>query len=67
VKVGDLVKKRNIPVDHSVSGAIGIVVAINMVERHDGTVDSPTVQVQWPGDYGKFWTTTQSLEVVSKA
>ncbi len=67
MKLGDLVRKRNVPPDHPVRDAIGIVVAINEITRNDGTVDSPTVQVQWPGDYGKFWTTTQSLEVVSEA
>ena len=67
MKPGDLVRKRNVPPGHPVRDAIGIVVAINEVTRSDGTVDSPTVQVQWPDDYGKFWTTTQSLEVVSKA
>ncbi len=67
MKLGDLVRKRNVPPDHPVRDAIGIVIALRPVTRLDGTVDSPTVQVQWPGDYGKFWTTTQSLEVVSEA
>ena len=67
MKPGDLERKRNVPPGHPVRDAIGIVVAIHHVPRRDGTVDSPTVQVQWPGDYGKFWTTTQSLEVVSEA
>ena len=67
MKLGDLVRKRNVPPGHPVRDAIGIIVAINEVTRSDGTVDSPTAQVQWPGDYGKFWTTTQSLEVMSEA
>ena len=67
MKPGDLVRKRNVPLGHPVKDAIGIVVAVNEVTRRDGTVDSPTVQVQWPDGYGKFWTTTQSLEVVSEA
>jgi len=46
-------------------GAVGVVVRINEVERIDGSWDTPTVRVWWPHDYGTFWTTQESLMIVS--
>jgi len=63
VKVGDLVRKKYKP---GMAGTkVGVIVAINEVPRRDGTSDTPIVRVQWPADYGSFWTTAQSLEILS--
>tara|TARA_R110000851_G_scaffold264772_1_gene417387 strand:+ start:278 stop:478 length:201 start_codon:yes stop_codon:yes gene_type:complete len=64
VKIGDLVRKR-MPCPPLSPGAVGVVVRINEVERIDGSWDTPTVRVWWPHDYGTFWTTQESLMIVS--
>lgn len=61
MKVGDLVRKR----DPWVHDMVGVVVRVNEVQRHDGSWDTPTVRVWWPREYGMFWTTTESLVIVS--
>jgi hypothetical protein len=63
VKVGDLVRKKYKP--GMVGTKVGVILAINEVPRRDGTSDTPIVRVQWPDDYGKFWTTSESLMIVS--
>ena len=65
MKVGDLVRKKYKP--GMVGTRIGVIVAVNEVPRRDGTSDIPVVRVQWPVDYGAFWTTVRSLEILSKA
>ena len=65
MKVGDLVKKKYKP--GFVQGLIGIVLHVNAWQRMDGTFETPSVRIQWPGDYGVFWTTSDSLEIVSEA
>jgi len=62
VKIGDLVRKRNLPPCHPI---IGLVVKINHTHYSDGSCDSPTVRVSWSDGYGTFWTTTGSLEIIS--
>jgi len=54
VKVGDLVKKH--------SGTV-IGVVIETARPSPNTA----VKVCWPGDYGVFWTTARSLEVISES
>lgn len=61
MKVGDLVRKR----DPWVHDMVGVVVRVNEVQRHDGSWDTPTVRVWWPREYGMFWTTPESLVIVS--
>mgnify|MGYP003662044608 FL=1 len=43
------------------SGMIGVVIEIHPVLSWA----TPTVRVVWPKDYGTFWTTMDTLEVVS--
>ena len=66
VKVGDLVRKKYKP-GLATEGLVGIVLHVNTWTRVDGTTDTPSVRVKWPGDYGIFWTTSDSLEIVSEA
>ncbi len=66
MKVGDLVKKKT-KTCLATEGLVGIVVNVNTWERLDGTIGTPTIRVNWPGDYGVFWTTLDSLEIVSEA
>jgi len=66
MKIGDLVKKKYKP-GIVTEGLVGVVVYANTWQRVDGTFETPSVRVQWPGDYGTFWTTSDSLEIVSKA
>ena len=66
MKVGDLVKKKYKP-GLATEGLVGVVVRVNTWQRVDGTIDTPSIRVQWPGDYGTFWTTSDSLEIVSEA
>lgn len=66
MKVGDLVKKKYKPGLVN-EGMIGIVLHVNTWQRVDGTIDTPSVRVKWPGDYGTFWTTGDSLEIVSES
>ena len=61
MKVGDLVRKR----DPWVQDTVGVVIKINAVQRRDGSWDTPTVRVWWPDGYGTFWTTSESLVIVS--
>jgi hypothetical protein len=61
MKVGDLVRKLR-PACHPI---IGLVVKINHIPRSDGSYNSPTVRVSWSDGYGCFWTTTDSLEIIS--
>lgn len=63
MKVGDLVRKKYKP--GLVGTKVGVIVAINEVPRRAGTSDTRVVRVQWPADYGLFWTTAQSLEILS--
>jgi hypothetical protein len=65
VKVGDLVRKKYKP--GMMDTKVGIILAINEGANRDSTFDTPVVRVQWPADYGCFWTTSASLEIVSKA
>ncbi len=66
MKVGDLVKKKYKP-GLTPEGLVGIVVSVNTWERIDGTIDTPSIRVRWSGDYGMFWTTSDSLELVSES
>ena len=59
MKVGDLVRKVDPWNRHS--GMIGVVIEIHPVLSWA----TPTVRVVWPKDYGTFWTTMDTLEVVS--
>jgi hypothetical protein len=65
MKPGTLVKKKYKP--GLVADKIGIVLKSNRWQRSDGTYDSPTVQVMWPDGYGTFWTTSDTLEIVSES
>lgn len=65
MKPGTLVKKKYKP--GVVTDKVGIVLKCNRWRRSDGTYDSPTVLVRWPGSYGAFWTTSDTLEIVSES
>ena len=66
MKVGDLVKKKYKP-GLAVEGLVGIVLHVNIWHRANGTIYTPSIRVKWPDDYGTFWTTSDSLEIVSEA
>ena len=66
MKVGDLVRKKYKP-GLVTEGLVGIVLHVNTWQRVDGTIDTPSVRVKWPGDYGTFQTTGDSLEIVSES
>lgn len=66
MKIGDLVKKKYKPELYSYT-AVGVVVAVNSRSRRDGTLECSTVRIMWPDAYGSFWTTFDSLDIVSEA
>ncbi|MBP04928.1 MAG: hypothetical protein CMA72_09125 [Euryarchaeota archaeon] len=65
MKIGDLVKKKKTAL-YSVT-KIGVVIATNPRSRRDGTLECSTVRVRWADAYGSFWTTFDSLDMVSEA
>jgi len=59
VKAGDLVRKRKRP---GIYRHFGLVVKA----RIDASTGMQAVRVHYFGDYGTFWTSSRSLEVVSE-
>ena len=66
MKVGDLVKKKYKP-GLAAEGLVGIVLHVNTFTAVNGIIYTPSIRVKWPDDYGTFWTTSDSLEIVSEA
>lgn len=57
MKVGDLVKKKNMH-HYNKDAGLGLIIR---VAGHD------LIQVQWANDYGTFWTTENNVELVSES
>jgi hypothetical protein len=67
MKVGDLVMKRDGHIKTSPHyKRLGLIIDLNQRRFLDGTLDNPIVRVRWADDYGTFWTSIDSLQLVSE-